>query len=94
MSARFREGLVADLAEGRLPLREAAVRLSDYLGELPPMRGFPQGRDRIPQRPGATPEERCAAELVSRARDLLPRSPGSAERVARLERELSEAHGR
>jgi hypothetical protein len=91
---RLREGLEADLAAGRLPLREAARRLSEYLDGEPKLEGVPTGRRCASLLPGATQEERCARWLLRGARNVLTGSPGGARRAARLERELADAYGR
>jgi hypothetical protein len=91
---QLKAGLEADVAAGRLTLREAARRLSAYLDTEPKLEGMPAGRDCAALHPGDTQAERCARWLLRGVRGLLSSSPEAAERLARLERELIEAYGR
>jgi hypothetical protein len=91
---RLMEGLEADLAAGRIPLREAARTFSDYLEREPNLGvdGVRPGRECAALHPGASPEERCARWLLRRVQKRQSGAP-EAEGMARLERELAEAYG-
>jgi hypothetical protein len=90
-----KKALAADVAEGRLTLREAAARLRGHLEKEPRLEGLFSGRDCLAPLPGATLEERYAATLLTYVRELLSGSPEGAKRASRrLERELSEGYRR
>jgi hypothetical protein len=91
---RLKLSLEADVAAGRLPLREAARRFRDHLERETRLGVAPTGRDCAALLlPGASLEEQCANWLLREVRKRRSGEPGGAERVARLERELVEAYG-
>jgi hypothetical protein len=88
---RFKEGLAAELAAGRLSLRDAVRKFLTYLEKEPRLEGVFTGRDCVAQLPGATEEQRCVNSLLTCVRFSASRSPREAERLAlRLRREMEE----
>jgi hypothetical protein len=93
---RFKEGLVDEMFAGRLPLREAATRLRDYLTAEPaPPEGALTGRDNVAAYPGRTEEERCARSLHRWCQCHVIQFPSEAatRAMGRLDRELAEIVG-